>query len=60
MKYTKLQKDIEVEESQGCFAFSKGIRNMRSFRIVLTSGVLVEIVGPALLSVSTKGHGAIL
>lgn len=47
MEDTDLSKDIEIQESVGLFFISKGIGTFGRLRIVLTSGVLVEIIEPA-------------
>ena len=47
MEDTDLGKDIEIQESVWFFIVSEGIGALRCLRVVLTSGVLVEIIEPA-------------
>lgn len=51
MQDTKFQEDIEVQKSIGHFVVPKGVRQVRSFRIVLASCILVEIVKPIFFQV---------
>jgi len=43
----KLQKDVEIQKLQGLFFVSKGVRDVRRFRIVLAASIFIEIVESA-------------
>lgn len=59
MQNTQLQEDVEVIELIWFLFVTEGILQMRRFRIVLTTGVFVEVVAPvipSLISIIIPSH----